>query len=410
MIELDEAKAYVLSSVGPLESRDCAIEEARGCVVAQAVVATEAVPRFVNSSMDGFALRSSDTDDSPAVLRVVDSVYAGQVSALRLESGQAVRIMTGAPVPEGADCVCMIEEAVVDGDTVTIHRRLRPGDFLRQVGGDIAVGQVLFSPGDELNAVGIGVLAGQGLRRERVWPRPRVGVLSTGDELADAGAVLAGGQIRDLNRPLLLALLEESGCVAVDLGTAEDTREAITASLRHGVESCDAVVSTGGVSVGDVDYVKHVITELGAGTARSMQVAMKPGKPFAFGVVGSRRTPIFGRPGNPVSTRVSFEVFVRPALRTMAGHRCVNRLGMDAVLDAAIDKELDRKVHFVHVTVSWGPDQRLHVVDVTRRGSHLLHAVARANALAVVSDEAPRDAGDVVPVIVLDENSLGSPR
>jgi molybdenum cofactor synthesis domain-containing protein len=360
--------------------------------------------------MDGFTLRSGDTSTGGARLRIVGSIHAGDVSSMRLEVGQAMRIMTGAPLPDGADCVFMIEEAVVDGDLLTVSRQVQLGEFVRHVGDDTALGQVLFTPGDELNAPGIGVLAGQGFSSVRVYPRPRVGVLSTGNELASATDPLGPGQIRDLNRPLLLALVAQSGFTPVDLGTVSDTREAITDSLRYGVSTCDAVISTGGVSVGDVDFVKTVIGDLGGGDARWMQVAIKPGKPFAFSVVGEQRTPVFGLPGNPVSTRVSFEMFVRPALRTLAGHRAVERLTIDAVLDSDLDKPSDGKLHLVHVKVRLRGDGRAHVEDLSRRGSHLLNAIVGANAIALVPEGAASAAGDVARVIILDADSLVTPQ
>lgn len=407
VIELGEAKQFVLERVEALEPEEWPIEKSNGCVVAAHVVAKEAVPGFVNSSMDGYTLRASDTTTGSARLRITDSIHAGDVSSLPLEAGHAMRIMTGAPLPVGADCVCMIEEAIVEGDLVIIPRALRSGDFVRHVGEDIDVGQALFSPGDELNASGVGVLAGQGFRSVLVHPRPRVGVLSTGNELADGDEPLVPGQIRDLNRPLLLALLEESGFIPVDLGTARDTRDEITHSLRQAVEKCDAVISTGGVSVGDVDLVKIVIGDLGGGDAKWMQVAIKPGKPFAFAVVGPRRTPIFGLPGNPVSTRVSFEMFVRPALRTLAGHRVIERLALDAVLDNPLERPSDGKVHLVHVKVEWGGDGELRATDSMRRGSHLLNAIVDANAIAIVAQGAACAAGDRVRVLILDADSLG---
>lgn len=408
MIELGEAQRFVLEHVGALAPEECALEAATGCVIAETILAREAVPGFANSSMDGFALSASDTANGTVRLRVIDSIRAGQFSSRRFESGSAMRIMTGAPLPEGADCVCMIEETLVEGDFVTVTRTLSPGDFVRYVGEDTAVGDVLFAPGDELNAAGVGVLAGQGLRRVRVHPRVRVGVLSTGNELVSSQAPLGPGQIRDLNRPMLLALVREAGCEPIDLGTVSDTREAITESLCAGVETCDAVISTGGVSVGDVDFVKIVIAELGGDDARWMQVAIKPGKPFAFGVVGPRHTPIFGLPGNPVSTKVSFEMFVRPSLRVLGGHRERERLVLNAVLDNPLDKPSDAKVHLVHVRVRWGADGLLHIVDTSRRGSHLLSAVVGANALAIVAENSARDAGDLVRVMVLDVDSIGT--
>lgn len=408
MIGLDEAREYVLGRVAALAPEWCDVARAHGCVLAAEVVAREAVPGFANSSMDGYALRASDTDSDGARLQVVDAVHAGDVSSLELAPGQAVRIMTGAPMPAGADCVCMIEEAVLEGDVVRVPRRFAPGDYVRQVGEDTTPGQVLLSPGDQLDAARIAVLAGQGIAQVLVHRRPRVGVLSTGNELVAGQAALAPGQIRDLNRPLLLALLEESGFEPVDLGTARDTREEITAALSGGVRECDAVVSTGGVSVGDVDFVKVVLGELADSEARWMQVAIKPAKPFAFAVVGPRRTPVFGLPGNPVSTKVGFEMFVRPALRALAGQRVLERPSVTAVLDQPLERASDGKVHLVHVTVVVD-GERFHVIDVMRRGSHLLNAVAGANALAVVPEGASTNVGDRVRVMILDAQSLGRP-
>ncbi len=409
LVELDDARTAVLSRVHPLEPVTLPLAELRGRVVAQAVVARENIPGFVNSSMDGFAVRARDTLSGSARLRVVDSVHAGATSSLVVQPGCAVRIMTGAPLPEGADAVCMLEDTVADGDHVIIHRVVTSGDYLRGIGDDTRVGQELFVPGDVLSPAGVGVLAGQGVSTLLVHPRPRVGVLSTGDEVVGDGGPLGAGQIRDLNRPMVLGLVEESGCVPVDLGIAPDTREAITRAIARAVESCDVVVTTGGVSVGDVDYVKVALTDLAPETAMSMRVAMKPGKPFAFAVVGPREVPVFGLPGNPVSTRVSFEMFVRPALRRRAGVAHVERFSVSAVLDHPLERPLDGKVHLLHVNVAWGDDGRVHVLDIARRDSHLLHAVSTANALAVVPTVARLDAGSSVRVIVLDTDSLGTP-
>lgn len=408
MMDLAEARELVLSRVRPVEPATLPVAQVRGRVVAQQVVARENIPGFVNSSMDGFAVRASDTLGGAARLRVVDAVLAGATSSLVVESGQAVRIMTGAPLPAGTDAVCMVEEALLEGTEVTINRVLQPGDYVRQIGDDTREGQELFVPGDVVSASGVGVLAGQGVTSLEVYPRPRVGVLSTGDEVVDHGGPLAAGQIRDLNRPMLLALIEESGCVAVDLGLARDTREEITRAISLAVGDCDAVVTTGGVSVGDVDFVKVALADLAPDAAFSLRVAMKPGKPFAFAVVGPRAVPVFGLPGNPVSTRVSFEMFVRPALRRRAGYATLERLSFHAVLDEPLERALDGKVHLLHVSVAWGVDGRPHVLDIARRDSHLLHAVSRANALAVVPEVGRLETGSTVRVIVLDTDSVGA--
>jgi molybdenum cofactor synthesis domain-containing protein len=230
-----------------------------------------------------------------------------------------------------------------------------------------------------------------------------VGVLSTGNELSD-DLDLQPAQIRDANRPSLLASLEQSGFIPVDLGIARDTPEDIAEALQRGRSTCDAVVSTGGVSVGDADFVKTVLSNIVDGNARSMQVAIRPGKPFAFGVASG--TPFFGLAGNPVSTLVGFELFVRPALRVLSGRRDVERPMALMVLDCALPRRRDGKLNLVHVTTRLADDGRFHVTGVARLGSHLLNAVAGANAIAMVPDGDGLDEGQEVMAMVLNDEDL----
>jgi molybdenum cofactor synthesis domain-containing protein len=407
VIELSEAKEFVLRELVALAPEMVALGDALGCCTATDVVAREQVPNFTNSSMDGFTLRAADTSSGSARLRIVDSILAGQVSSLRLGPGEAMRIMTGAPLPEGADTVCKIEEVTEEGsDFVMIPRQLDAGDCVRHPGDDVKVGQVLVSARSELTPTAIAVVAGQGMSLVAVHRRPVVGVLSTGDELARSTDELSKGQIRDLNRPLLLALLQSSGFRAVDLGTAADDYDEIARRLGDAVMRCDAVVSTGGVSVGDVDHVKNVISRLAGGRARSMQVAIKPAKPFAFGVVGPVKTPVFGLPGNPVSTRVSFELFVRPALRTLGGHRVIERLEVRAVLDIALPAPDDDKTHFVHVSAHIGEDGRVHVSSSARHKSHLMSAIVSSNAIAILVPGGSYEVGESARVMILSADAL----
>ena len=412
MISYEEAKAFVLDSVTELEPEILALDDALGCVAGERLVATEAVPGFRNSSMDGFALRSVDSATEGTRLKVVGSTLAGEVAARSLGAGESMRIMTGAPLPDGADSVCMIEEAPVEpgGHVVTIPRLIAPGENVRHPGEDVHVGQLLMEPGDELDALRAAVLASQGVSSVRAVRRLRVGVLSTGNELVRSPRPLANGEIRDTNGPLLRGMLQESGFVAVDLGDVVDDYEQITRRLVSGLRDCDAVVSTGGVSMGDVDHVKAVIGELGGARARSMKVAIRPAKPFAFGVVGARSTPVFGLPGNPVSTRVSFELFVRPALRKMAGHRQFERLHLDAVLDVPLGRSIDGKLHLVHVVARLHVDGRVHVERAMRHGSHVLSALTGANAIAFLPDGDSLAEGDSVRVMVLIADQLGGVR
>jgi molybdenum cofactor synthesis domain-containing protein len=358
--------------------------------------------------MDGFAVRARDTHGGMVRLRVADSIFAGEAGETQLQAGEAMRIMTGAPLPPGSDGVCMREEATVDdeGASVLIHREVSPGEFVRSIGDDFKEGEALLEPGDEIGPALLGVLASQGIRRVMVHPRPRVGVLSTGNELSDTAESLQPGKIRDSNRPSLLASLAQSDFEPVDLGTVGDTKDEIARGFQRGIDTCHAVISTGGVSVGDADFVKTVIADLCGERARSMQVAMKPGKPFAFGVATATGIPLFGLAGNPVSTLVGFEVFVRPALRRLGGHRVLDRLTLNAVLDEAMSRGPDGKVHFVHAVTRVHDDGRLHVEHVARHASHLLNAAAESNAIVVLPDGSGAARGDEVRVIILDPHQL----
>ena len=408
MISFDEARRFVLEDLLPLAPREIQLADALGCVAATVITAREPSPRFENSSMDGFALRAVDTLGGARRLRVTSSIFAGDAPSVRVGAGEAARIMTGAPLPEGADSVCLREATVLepDGSTVVIEREVSLGESVRHVGDDVTVGQVMVSPGDELGPALLGVLASQGYSSVVVHPRPRVGVLSTGNELSDSPDALSYGAIRDANRPSLLASLRASGFEAVDLGIVADTADVITDAFERGTATCDAIVSTGGVSVGDADFVKSVLLQLCGERARSMQVAMKPGKPFAFGVTTANGVPIFGLAGNPVSTLVGFEAFVRPALRRLGGHRVLDRLTIDMVLDCPLPREPDGRLHLAHVVARVHDDGAVHVESVARQASHLLHAVARANALVFVPDGEGAEVGERVRGMVLDADQL----
>jgi molybdenum cofactor synthesis domain-containing protein len=406
MIPYEEARHLVLKDLAPLVPRDFAIEDALGLVMARAVRAREASPRFANSAMDGFALRAEDTANGEVRLRIAGTIFAGDVATTTLHAGEAIRIMTGAPLPDGADGVCMREEATVDGDTVLIQRAIEPFEYVRLVGDDFGAGQELAGIGSVVGPALLGVLASQGVASVLAHPRPRVGVLSTGNELSDSRDDLGAGEIRDANRPSLLASLDRSGFTPVDLGIAADTRGEIAEAFEHGMRSCDAIISTGGVSVGDADFVKSVLAELVGDGAQSMQVAIRPGKPFAFAVDPTTGVPFFGLAGNPVSTLVGFELFVRPALRRLAGNAELDRPTASMILDCPLPRRRDGKLNLVHVSVGFANDGRLHVKSVSRLGSHLLHSVAAANAIAMVPDGDGLDTGQEVMAMIIDTERL----
>ena len=304
MISLVEAQHRILEAVAPLAPRPVARADARGLVLAQDVIASEMVPPFANTAMDGYAVRAADTagatTDAPAVLRVVGELAAGVAPTVAVAPGEAIRIMTGAPMPVGADAVVMVERTRSSGETVDILEAADTGDHVRAAGGDLGVGQRVFDAGTLLTPAHLGVLASLDIAEVLCHPRPRVAVCSTGDELVASGP-LAPGMIRDSNRPMLMAVLEEAGCEAVDYGIARDDEVALTDTIRRALDDCDALVTSGAVSMGDYDFVKVVLERLAGERSGStyawMQIAIKPAKPLAFAAIGG--VPAFGLPGKP---------------------------------------------------------------------------------------------------------------
>jgi molybdenum cofactor synthesis domain-containing protein len=319
--------------------------------------------------------------------------------------GEAVRIMTGAAVPAGADAVCMVEHTRAGDGWVLIEEAVGPGTNVRCPGEDIAAGEEVFAAGESLGPAHIGVLASLGVAQVDVFPRPRVGVVSTGDELVAGTGGLAPGKIRDSNRPGLLARLRVDGFEPVDLGWAGDEGDALADVLVDAARTCDAVISSGGVSVGDRDMVKIVLDKLGGQQARWWQVAVRPGKPFAFSTLPPRSAPVFGLPGNPVSALVSYELFARPALRLMAGHHSLERPRLSAVAASDMRRQPDGRLHLVRVAVKAGP-RGLEARPSGGQGSHQLRALAAANGLAFLPDGEGVTAGEQVDVWVLDVDRL----
>ncbi len=408
LVSVDEVVHLTLSGTTRLRARDTPLDDALGCVLAEAVVANEEVPPFANSSMDGFALRSSDTARAPVALTIIGTALAGRPSSAVVGPGEAIRIMTGAVLPGGADAVCMVERTHLEGaNQVVVETPIDVNQFVRAAGGDLRKGTLVFRESTVLGPAHLGVLASLGRPSVSVHPRPRVGVMSTGDELADGPSTLAPGAIRDSNRPTLLGLVRSAGFVAVDLGIVPDDRDALIAALHVGGATCDAVLTSGGVSVGDADLVKEVLAELCGDTMRWLNIAVKPAKPFAFGQLAATNTPVFGLPGNPVSSLVSFELFARPALRQMAGHAALFRPVVRAVADEAFVRETDEKLHVISVVARIDDDGRVHVSSAGAQASHVLSSMARANALALVPDGGGVAAGANVETLLLDADSLG---
>ncbi|HEX4903375.1 MAG TPA: gephyrin-like molybdotransferase Glp [Acidimicrobiales bacterium] len=404
MLPLADARRHVLDRMPRPEPVRVPVAGALGLVLAEQVTATEAVPPFANTAMDGFAVRAADTAGAPVELRILETIAAGHPATVAVGPGEASRIFTGAPMPEGADAVVMVERtSLVDDDHVRVEIEVPPGNHVRPAGDDLDVGAVVFEPGDVLSAAHLGVLCSLGVEAVLAHRRLRVGVVSTGDELVEGSGPLAPGQIRDSNRRTLLALASQAGCDAVDLGIARDTEDAITAAIRHGVEGCDAVLTSGGVSMGDIDLVKVVLDRIG--DMRWMQIDIKPAKPFAFGLVDG--VPVFGFPGNPVSSMVSFELLGRPALRAAMGHRDLDRPLVASVADEDLGRRPDGKTHFARVVASFGADGLVHVRSAGGQGSHQLGAMAASNALAVLPDGDGIPTGGEVDVLLVE--AVGSP-
>lgn len=407
MIPPEQARAHVLERVPVLPAVAVDLPDAVGCVTAEAVTASDPIPSFDNTAMDGYALRAADVADAaetaPTRLHVVATLAAGTGERPEIGPGQAARIMTGAPVPPGADAVVMVELTERDGDDAVLVRAAVPeGNHVRRVGEDIRPGDEVVAEGTVLTPAHIGVLSSVGRETVTVRRPPKVGVLSTGDELVTAPAPLAFGQIRDSNRPMLLAAVADAGFTPVNLGTVPDDEDVLRSTLAAAVAECDAVVTSGGVSVGDFDLMKQVLDDLG--DMAWMQIAIRPAKPFAFGLVEG--TPVFGLPGNPVSSLVSFELFARPGLRQMMRHPRLDRTRLEAVADADFVRRPDGKTHFVRAVATYA-DGAVHLTPVGGQGSHQLAAMASANALAVVPDGDGVAAGERLTVIPLGEVPAG---
>ena len=401
MIALEEAQAKVNRELRVLAPADVPLAESLGMVLAETVAATEDIPPFANTAMDGFAVRAADTvgasKTNPVTLPVVSTIPAGSVAPRALAAGETMRIMTGAPLPEGADAIIMVELTRPAGFDVDLLAEVPEGNHIRPAGDDIGTGTEIFHPGTVLGPGQLGVLASLGRTHVTVYPRPRVGVMSTGDELVEGSEPLEPGQIRDSNRLTLLSLAREAGFTPVDLGLVRDNEKAIEDTLRRGVATCDAVITSGGVSMGDFDYVKAVLSRVGEFSW--MQVAIKPAKPLVFGLLDD--VPVFGLPGNPVSSMVSFELFARPGLRRMMGRLDAERPRVQAVAAEALKRHPDGKTHFSRVAVTEDGDE-FRVRSSGGQGSHQLMGMATANGLAVLPDGEGVEAGATVEVMLLD--------
>jgi molybdopterin molybdotransferase len=382
MRQVDQVRRDILDRIRPFASIDLPLQEAWGCVLAQDMVADHDIPAFASSAMDGFAVRASDVGsalvEEPVTLRIVGTAPVGEQPDATVGGGEAVRIATGAPVPAGADCVVPIEHCVVQGDEVLVLRPFPEGRNVRPVGQDVASGQVLVPEGRRLSAPELGMLASSGHSSVVVYPRARVVIISTGDELVDPGRPAPFGKVRDANSYTLYGALRDVGAIPYVAGITRDEPEALKEEVLGLVARADCFISSGGVSVGERDVVKKAFFR--RGEIDFYRVAMQPGMPQGFGLIDE--TPYFGLPGNPVSVFVSFEVFIRPALLKLMGRRDIFRPEIWAVLDGDITGPRE-KVMFARVKV-WREGGQWRAASTGAPGSNLLSTVTRANGLAVI--------------------------
>lgn len=404
-VSVDEARARILSAFHPLPAIDLPIEDALGYALAEDIVAPIPLPPFTNSAMDGFAVRTEDvagaTPETPVVLHVTGEAAAGSTPGMLLEPGTAIRIMTGAPVPEGAGAVIRFEDTepvpTSQGTMVHIFRAPRRGENIRPAGEDVPAGTHILSAGTPIRPAEIGLLAALGQARVRVHRPPRVAILATGNEVTEPGAPLAPGQIYDCNSHLLHALVRQCAGQPFRCGIARDALGDVRSKLAA-IHDADLILTSGGVSVGDYDIVKEALCL--EGSVSLWQVRIKPGKPLAFGHVGS--IPLIGLPGNPVAAAVAFAQFVRPAIRTMLGHR---NLDLPVVQARVLDRIENRggRRHFVRVWVEADTHGRYAARLAGPQGAGVLTSLTRANGLLIIPEDLPAaEPGMILPVQILD--------
>ncbi|HEV8436772.1 MAG TPA: gephyrin-like molybdotransferase Glp [Methylomirabilota bacterium] len=404
MIPVEEARERILSRIPVLGAERVELPRALGRVLAEDVVVPRDIPPWPNSSMDGYAVRSADTDKAgvatPTRLVLTGRVAAGAVAERPLRPGEAFRIFTGAPLPDGADSVIPQEEVSEDGAVVVIDRPVRAGEFVRPRGEDMRAGDLALQRGRPLGAAELGLLATLGRAQVGVVKRPQVGILSTGDEVVDLGGVLGPGQIPNSNTYSLMAQVMEAGAEPVNLGVARDRLEDIESRLRWGL-GADALISSAGVSVGEHDFVKAALERLGA-EQHLWLVDMRPGKPIAFATIpGALKgaLPVFALPGNPVSAMVTFELFVRPALLRMAGHARLDRSVIVARALAPIVNPGRRRGYLRVTLVRDGDGYGARLTG--DQSSGILRSMVDADGLAVVPGDSTIERDGRVHVILL---------
>jgi molybdopterin molybdotransferase len=401
MIDFEDALKKISSHAKALKPEMVSLEKSLGRVLAEDLRAKEPIPPFRKSTMDGYAVRSQDLEsldeDNPVLLNVIADLPAGKVSRSKLKPNQAIRIMTGAPLPEGADSVVMMEDTEKKGDKVLIKRRVDPGAHIGEVGEDVQKGELILQKGDNIGPAEMGMLASLGMAKVKVARRPVVAVIPTGDELTEPGAKLKPGKIRNSNAYGLLGLAQKAGAESKYLGIAPDKKSLLRKKISH-AKKADILVLSGGVSVGDYDLVKDQLKSFGVRPV-FWQVMIKPGKPMFFGVKGKQL--VFGLPGNPVSAMLCFQLFVKPAIDLLLGRKQIGLKKGKAILLADLSLKPGRR-QFLRGAL----DQEglvLQVQPFPFQKSGVLKSLVKSNALVVVPPEIEMmEKGEEVDILYLD--------
>ena len=403
LVSVDDYREGILASLESLDPINLPLADSHGCVLAEDVVAQWPLPSFDNSSMDGYAVMASDvssaTEASPVTLTVIDDVPAGSRADIALRPGCAVRIMTGAPIPSGTDCIVPVEVTDAGTDNVEIREQVAPGTYIRRAGEDVIVGDVVVRAGTLLSSRQLAVIAAVGKGHVVVYPRPRVAVLSTGSELVEPGTPLSKGMISDSNSFLLVSAANEAGAQAYRVPPVPDDAEAFSAAISDQLHRADLILTSGGVSMGAYDTVKEVFSSYG--TVEFTKVAMHPGMPQGHGSVGEsddERIPVITLPGNPVSSYISFQNFVRPAINKLRGLGSTDRPRLTAEVTKPLDSPQSKRQF---ARGRFLDDGRVEPVG-GGQGSHVMGGLAQADCLIVIPEGVANvNAGDTVDVVDL---------
>ncbi len=401
LIPVASAREIILNSVVRLGEEAISLESSLGRVLAETIKASRDVPPLCNSAMDGFAITAAATEGAsvklPASLPIVRTIPAGDLPGRKVDHDKAVRIMTGAPVPDGVDTVVPVERTSVKDEILILTEPMPPGKNIREAGEDIASGGIILEPARQLRPADIGLLASQGIEEVSVYRRPEVAILATGDEVVPLGVEPEEAQIFSSNSYSLAALVTECGALPRQLDIARDEPEHLTEMIKNGLKS-NVLITTGGISMGDYDYLKDVFGMMDV-KIHFWRVAQKPGKPMTFGEKDG--TLVFALPGNPVSAMISFELYARPALRKMMGHARLFRPTVQAVLEEDIRKKRGRR-NFIRGVVR-KDDGILYAKTTGEQGSGILRSMSEANGIIILpEDVVGADAGDMVEVYLLD--------